>query len=285
MLGKALARALRNKFKVFGLGTKEKNTSNYIRCDIRSSKKIINAVSGLKPSVIVHTAALSDVEYCEKNPKEAYEINALGTRNIARAAKKNRAFLIYLSSDYVFNGKKISPYKETDRVCPVDIYGAAKLEGERFIRKILDDYLIVRTSWLFGPGRDNFVTQILKRTEKEKEMRIVADKFGSPTYTVDLACAIKDLISLFTVNCKRLTVNPVLHISNSGCCSRYEFTKNILGYAGIKRIKVNPVSFKDFGWSARRPTYSVLDNSRFQKLMGYKLRNWQEALREYVRKI
>jgi dTDP-4-dehydrorhamnose reductase len=296
MLGRAVCRVLRNKFEVYGLGKSKTISIRYIRCDIGSAKNLINAVSGIKPDILIHTAALSDVEYCENNPEQAYTVNTLGTKNIARACRINKAYLIYISTDYVFSGRKNRPYKETDKVCPVDIYGATKLEGERFVHNILDDYLIVRTSWLFGPGRDNFVTQILRRAKKEKEMKIIADKFGSPTYTIDLAHAIHDLILYFyanrtpltanrqplTANRQPLTANRILHVSNSGSCSRFEFTQRIINYAGIRGIKVKPVSFKDFGWSAKRPPYSVLDNSRFQKLMGYKLRPWQEALRNYI---
>lgn len=273
---------MRNKFKVFGLGTKDTRKGGYFKCDIRLYKALIDIVSQINPDVIIHAAAISDVEYCEKNPQEAFAVNARGTKNISCAAKKNQAFLIYLSTDYVFNGKKNKPYRETDQASPVNIYGVTKLEGEKFIQNILEDYLIIRTSWLFGPGRDNFVTQILRRAKTEKEMKIVSDKFGSPTYTLDLANAIRDLILLSSVKSTLFTVNSILHISNSSFCSRYEFSKKILEYAGIKGIKVKPISFKNFGWSAQRPTYSVLDNSCFQKLMGYKLRPWEEALREYV---
>jgi len=284
LLGRSLEKRLKNKFILFGLGRRKRKSINYVNCDLRDKKRLNRLFFQLRPDIVIHTAAISDVEYCEKNPQEAYEINALGTYNVCQACKKINAFLIYISTDYVFNGKRKKPYKETDKTIPINIYGKTKLEGERFIQTSLDRYLIIRTSWLFGPGRDNFVTQILKRVEKEKEMGIISDKFASPTYTVDLSSAICDLILLFTVNCNLFTVNRIIHISNSGFCSRYEFTKKILGYAEIKRIKIKPISSKDFGWQALRPRYSVLDNSRFQKLMGYTLRPWYEALREYIRK-
>ncbi len=282
LLGKALCGALKDKFKVFGLGSSGKSRARYIKCDIVRRNKLVTEFLRLKPDIIVHTAAMSDVDYCEMNPRKAGAVNSLGTKNIAYAAKKSGAFLIYISTDYVFNGRKKRPYREIDRVFPINIYGKTKLEGEEFVKRILDRYLIIRTSWIFGPGRDNFVTKIIQAANKVKNMKIVADKFGSPTYSCDLASAIRDIISL---NSGLSAMSSVVHISNSGYCSRFAFAKKIFKYTGASDVKIVPIKASEFSWSAERPAYSVLDNSKFKNMIGYKLRPWQEALREYLQKL
>lgn len=279
LLGKALCETLKGKFKVFGLGSSGKTRARYVKCDIRLRKKLVTEFLRLKPDIIVHAAAISDVDYCEKNPRKARAVNSLGTRNVSYAAKKSGSFLIYISTDYVFNGRKKRPYREIDRVFPINIYGKTKLEGEEFVRRILDKYLIIRTSWIFGPGRDNFVTEIIQVANKTKEIKIVADKFGSPTYSRDLASAIYDIIS---ISSELSNTDLILNISNSDFCSRFEFAKKIFKYTGVSDVKITPIKASEFNWLAERPAYSVLDNSKFKNIIGYKLRPWQEALREYT---
>ncbi|MCX5657836.1 MAG: dTDP-4-dehydrorhamnose reductase [Candidatus Omnitrophica bacterium] len=282
LLGKALCITLKDKFKVSGLSSSGKSRARYIKCDIRRRNKLVTEFLCLKPDIVVHAAAMSDVDYCQMNPREASAVNSLGTRNVAYAAKKSGAFLIYISTDYVFNGRKKRPYREADKTSPISIYGKTKLEGEEFVKRILDKYLIIRTSWLFGPGRDNFVTKIIQAANKVKNMKIVADKFGSPTYSYDLASAIRDIISL---NSGLLAMSSVVHISNSGSCSRFAFAKKIFKYTDASGVKIAPIKASEFSWSAERPAYSVLDNSKFKNIIGSKLRPWQEALREYLQMI
>lgn len=275
MLGGALCEELSPEYEIIAFGHKD--------CDITQRNQLITRVSQVNPRVIIHTAALTDVDACEVNIDEAYNVNAKGTETVALACEKIGALLIYISTDYVFDGRKNEPYLETDLPNPVNIYGKSKLEGEKLIPSILKKYLIIRSSWLFGKGRENFVNNIIERAKKEKVLSVANDKFSSPTYTVDLARAIKVLLTTYNL---RLTTDicGIYHITNSGHCSWYEYAKKILECAAIKDVKLVPISLSKFlNFKALRPKYSVLDNSRYRKATGKLLRPWPEAVTEYIK--
>ncbi len=264
MLGQALTGQLQEKGEDFtGLSHSD--------LDITDKKKVLEVFSSLKPSLVIHAAAWTDVDGCEREPKKAFLINEGGTENISMACMKNGANLVYISTDFVFDGKKKEPYTEDDKPNPINVYGASKLAGEEKVRQSLKSYYIIRSSWLFGQGRHNFVTRVLSWAKTQSPLKIVEDHVGTPTYTRDLARGIVQFIQ---------DSSPGLyHIANSGHASRYELAKAILAYSGHEEVEVIPVRHKDFSEVAHRPVFSALGTSR----VNLNLPHWQEALKDYLR--
>jgi dTDP-4-dehydrorhamnose reductase len=194
-------------------------------------------------------------------------------KNIALACRDTASLLVHISTDYVFDGTKHEPYQEADETHPLSVYGQSKLSGENFVRDILARYVIVRSLWLYGRGGNNFVATIHKRAQEKKELRVVNDQTGCPTYTHDLAHAIKALIE----------VNPqgIYHIANQGTCTWYEFARRIVALTNSP-ADVIPISSDELQRPAKRPAYSVLDCSRFGLATGMELRHWDAALQEYL---
>lgn len=226
-----------------------------------------------KPDVVINCAAHTAVDLCEEDIDNAYKVNAIGPRNLAITCEKVGAKFVQVSTDYVFDGKGEIPYKEDDITCPNSIYGKSKLMGEQFTKEFCSKYFIVRTAWLYGNG-NNFVKTMLKLSENNKELNVVNDQYGSPTSTVDLAKSIIELINT--------EYYGIYHGTCEGQCSWYDFAKKIFEINNID-IKVNPVTSEDFKRPAPRPQYSVLDNFMF-KLVGLNsFRNWEDALKEYLK--
>ncbi|MBU0549327.1 MAG: dTDP-4-dehydrorhamnose reductase, partial [Candidatus Omnitrophica bacterium] len=219
MLGSILTEVLSAEFEVKGIDIEDS--------DIIDTEKTTKIIKNYNPGIIIHTAGFTDVDECELNQKKAFSINSLGTKNVAGAANEVGATLFYISTDYVFDGKKSIPYTESDIPNPVNIYGKSKLEGEEIIRNNLTKYFILRTSWLFGPRGKNFVSTILQKAKENDRLQVVDDQVGSPTYTLDLADAIRFLLS--TLNSQLLSgYYGIYHITNAGSCSWYEFAKEII---------------------------------------------------------
>ncbi|MFQ5928348.1 MAG: dTDP-4-dehydrorhamnose reductase [Acidobacteriota bacterium] len=264
MLGQALCKVLA-KHSIYPLSSGD--------ADVTSLPTVRRVFSDLKPDWIIHTAAFTGVDEAESKPLEAYRVNALGTRNVALAAFENKSALLYYSTDYVFDGRQGRPYREWDPANPVNEYGRSKLAGEFFVRSLCPLHLIVRTSWLFGPGGSHFVRKVLERAKKEEHLNVVNDQRGSPTFSTDLAYMTLCLIE----GGKRGTY----HVTNSGDCTWYEFACEIAAVKGIP-IKVNPIDGSACSAPALRPVYSVLDNYLL-KLEGIPvLRPWQNALAAFL---
>lgn len=241
--------------------------------DITNLDEVYEKISLEKPDVVINCAAHTAVDLCEKDIDSAYKVNAIGPRNLAITCEKIGAKFVQVSTDYVFDGKSTRPYKEDDITCPNSIYGKSKLMGEQFTKEFCSKYFIVRTAWLYGNG-NNFVKTMLKLSENNKELNVVNDQYGSPTSTVDLAKAIIDLINT--------EYYGTYHGTCEGQCSWYDFAKKIFEINNID-IKVNPVTSEEFKRPAPRPEYSVLDNFMF-KLVGLNsFRNWEDALKEYLK--
>lgn len=244
--------------------------------DITNLDQTIQTLADVMPNVVINSAAYTDVDGCEQNLELAFKVNATGARNIAIACKRIGAAMVQISTDYVFDGKKGEAYKEFDRTNPLSIYGKSKLAGENYVKDILDKFYIVRTSWLYGMNGKNFVTTMLGLTTKMKELNVVNDQIGSPTYTPDLAQAILKLIQKPTYG--------TFNITNRGHCSWYQYAKEIFAIAGVD-LKVNAITTEELNRPAPRPNYSVLDNFCW-KLEGYApLRTYTEALKEYMNKL
>jgi dTDP-4-dehydrorhamnose reductase len=231
----------------------------------------ISAVASFEPDLVIHAAAMTDVDGCELDPDSAYNVNALGTQNVALACQRCDAPLLYVSTDYVFDGDKEEPYLEFDEPNPISVYGRSKLAGELFVRSLLNRFYIVRTAWLYSQGGDNFVNKILQLAEERKELSVVSSEVGSPTYASDLAEAIVRLIE-----------NPlygIYHLVNEGSCSRYEFAHKILELAGKSSFPLYPA--ETFDRPAKVPANAVLRNFCAATQLGITLRPWEEALRAY----
>jgi len=264
-LGSELIDLLSKDNEVYGFGHKE--------LDVTIKNRVMKIVSEVVPEIIIHCAAFTNVDGCESDIKTAFNVNTIGTGNVVVASKKVNSAMVYISTDYIFDGKKNSPYLESDVPNPISIYGISKYGGELIVKNLLNKFFIVRTSWLYDKRGKNFVNTILDITKDKKELKVVSDKVGSPTYVPDLAKAISSLIST--------KYYGIYHITNSGKCSWYEFAKEILKNAEIKNVKVIPVSTKELNRLASRPKYSVLANFNLEKIGIYKMRNWELALKDF----
>lgn len=258
--------------------------------DLTDRRRTMAALAAMAPDIIINCAAFTAVDACEEREAEAYQINAEAVGGLADLARQLKALLVHMSTDYVFDGRKRQPYRESDPVNPVSAYGRTKLAGETAITaSALDQYLIVRTSWLYGPGGANFVKTILGLAAEREELRIVADQIGCPTYTGDLADGIYRLIE--AVLTAEPNVQPglygVYHFSNSGQCSWYDLAVAAVDEArrlgqGFKVRSLLPITTAEYPRPARRPAYSVFCKDRFQAVTGYSVPAWQEGLRHYL---
>ncbi|BDZ71503.1 dTDP-4-dehydrorhamnose reductase [Methanobacterium petrolearium] len=249
------------------------STTTIWTLDITDIDKTIETVRNINPDVVVHAAAFTDVDGSESKADLAYHVNALGTRNVAVACRETDSALVYICTDYVFDGDKGSPYYEYDQTNPLSVYGKTKHLGEVYIRDLLDKFYIVRTSWLYGFHGPNFITTMLKLAKTHDKISVVSDQIGSPTYTLDLAKSIAQLIEK--------PAYGIYHITNSDHCSWFEYAQLIFEIAG-KNVELNPVTTEKFGSPAPRPKYSVLENYNW-KMEGYdKIRSYKEALKDYM---
>ncbi|MCK5161474.1 MAG: dTDP-4-dehydrorhamnose reductase, partial [Candidatus Aureabacteria bacterium] len=215
------------------------------------------------------------VDGCEKNRETAFRVNAEGPRNIAVNSSKYGARVIHISTDYIFDGQKGTPYTETDTPSPISVYGSSKLKGEKNVMAHAKDSLIVRTSWLYGPSGRNFVSTLANLPKNESVLKVVSDQKGKPTYTYDLAEAI--------LNAVEKQLKGVVNICNSGECSWYEFAIAIFNLLG-RKIDVKPVASEEYKRPAARPHNSVLSLDKYERETGHGIRHWKEALKKYMEK-
>ncbi|MGH9743471.1 MAG: dTDP-4-dehydrorhamnose reductase [Candidatus Acidiferrum sp.] len=244
--------------------------------DIRDLEQVRALVSRTKPDWIVLTAAYTDVDGSERNPELAFSVNARGTENVAKIAHEQGARLFYISTDYLFDGGSAQPYEPDHPIAPLNVYGESKAAGEKAILETHTEWCIARTSWLFGATGACFPEKILRAAETRPELTVVADQVGSPTYTRDLARAIRDLVLK--------DARGILSVTNEGACSWFEFAKEILNAAGRTAVRVSPITTAEAGRPARRPVYSVL-SPRSLHARGLRMRPWQEALSDYLEEL
>ncbi|HWR41452.1 MAG TPA: dTDP-4-dehydrorhamnose reductase [Patescibacteria group bacterium] len=242
------------------------------KMDISSHEQVREIFRQVRPEAVLHCAAYTQVDRAETDFDGAYRINVAGTRNVAAACLETDARMIYVSTDYVFDGVQNRPYREYDPVNPQSVYGRTKWLGEEMVRQVLGRHYILRTSWLYGEGH-NFVRTMLKLAREKDQLQVVNDQTGSPTLAKDLARVMLQLI--------RTDAYGTYHVSGNGCCTWYEFACRIFQLAGIS-IPVQPVTTACFAQPARRPVYSVLDNYLLAMTMGDSMRHWDEALQEYL---
>ncbi len=246
-----------------------------IRDYVRTSEAILTANS----DVVINTAAFHNVDACEDDPDQAFDVNAIAVRNIAQICQRSRALLVHISTDYVFDGRQGVPYKEGDRPNPLNVYGASKLAGERFVQEICERYLISRVASLFGASvsltKRSFVEMVLGKAERGESLMVVDDVVMSPTYAQDAARAILNLIDA-------LAPSGIYHLTNSGACSWFSFATEIFREAGVA-ADVRPTTIGAFSPKAARPRYTALDSQALSAAGLEQMRPWQEALGAYLR--
>jgi dTDP-4-dehydrorhamnose reductase len=271
-LGRALNQVLSEKAEITIINTDMGELTAYcpISLDITNLVAVMNFVQDLKPDVIINCAAHTAVDLCESDQERAYKINALGPKNLAVAANAVDAKLVQVSTDYVFDGESDKPYTEEDNTNPKSVYGTTKLAGEEFVKENCLKHFIIRTAWLYGEGK-NFVKTMLSLAEKNTEVRVVSDQFGSPTSALELARAISSLIDTESYG--------IYHGTCEGVASWYDFAVEIFRLSG-KSVKVNPITTDEYPTPAVRPKYSVLENKNLKSLNIY-MKSWKEALQEY----
>ncbi len=269
-LGRALAKVLRDDYQLFLYDVEE--------MDITSEKHSLSIVSQIQPDCIIHCAAFTRVDDCEKMQEEAYLVNAAGAANVAKAAEYCGAELIHVSTDYIFDGAgafesgRIRPYRETDQPNPINSYGRTKLEGEILVQNTCKRTYIVRTAWLYGEGH-NFVRTMLQLAGTGNPIRVVDDQKGNPTSALELARAIRKLMFSGQYG--------TYHATCEGECTWYAFAKRIFELAGLE-VHTTPITTAEYPTPAKRPKYSVLENAALRDRLGYEMAHWDKALAEYI---
>ena len=274
MLGRDLVKVLYSTFRTDKHSNWEVLEWDIDEIDIREEKRTVTKIESFRPEIVINVAGYTDVDGCESNEEKAFAVNAEGMKHVALGALRCRAKVVYLSTDYIFDGKKREPYLEDDPPNPLSVYGRSKWKGEQYVRELVEDALIVRTQWLYGRNGNNFVTSILRQVREKKVLSIVNDQIGSPTYTVDLSEAISVLL--------QYDARGVFHVANSDLCTWYTFGQAILKLSGVERVKVIPISSKELGRPAVRPPYSVLHCQKLKQVTGMILRPWSEALKDFL---
>ena len=241
-----------------------------------------SAFRKIGPDLVINTAAMHNVEECELNPSKAFEVNGLGPLNLARLSEELNFVLVHISTDYVFDGGKMSPYVELDLPLPLNVYGNTKLSGEYFVRTMAPRHFVVRVSGLFGrapcraKGGRNFVTSMLKLARERDEVRVRDDEVLSPTYTRDVASHVVKLAATEAFG--------LYHLGAQGQCSWYEFAKSIFDFAKVG-VNLNVASPGEFPTKIKRPRYSVLENAGIASLGLEPMLPWQDGLRRYLEEL
>lgn len=264
-LGKEFENFLKDKAEIYSF--------SHLELDVLNQELLIKKIQEIKPEIVINCSAYTKVDKAEEEKEECIKVNAIGAKNVSYASYKVGAKIIYFSTDYIFDGEKESPYTELDNPNPISTYGRSKLLGEIYTSKHNPNHLILRISWLYGINGRNFVKTIIKKAKEEKELKIVSDQKGSPTYTLDVVKQTWELIKKDKVG--------IYHSANQGETSWYEFAKKIIEKLKIN-VKISPIKTGKYPALAKRPKYSVLDNYLL-KLEGINImRDWETALNEFL---
>lgn len=244
--------------------------------DLTKEVDVQQFITNLKPTAIIHCAAYTAVDKAEDDQEKCWNVNVNGTQFLASAAKSVGAKFLYISTDYVFEGKGENPFLETNKPNPVGTYGLTKYEGEKRVRSILDEHFIVRISWVFGVNGNNFIKTMLKLSETRNELNVVGDQIGSPTYTYDLAELLLDMIQTDKYG--------IYHASNEGYCSWAEFADEVFEQRNLN-MKVNSISTEEYPTKALRPKNSRMSKERLQSNGFQSLPPWQDAVKRYLKEL
>lgn len=248
--------------------------------DLTDPDAVSERITQITPGLIINAAALTDVDRAQNSPEQTFDINTLGPRNLAEAAREVEADLVYISTDYVFDGTKDSPYTEDDEPRPINVYGRSKLAGEYITRKLWERSYVIRTGILYGSFGQNFVQGLLDKARHTPSIQAITDQVAAPTSTRDLAKAIRTIAFSGRYG--------LYHVVNSGQASRYELASVTLDEAAkyepdLAQVAIERISLAQAAKSAPRPPYTVLSPEKLAQELGYTMRNWQEPLREYVK--
>jgi len=255
------------------LGEHEVRGADLPEHDITDREGFSTLARDFEPDLILHPAAMTDVEGCARDPELAYRVNGMGTQNVALAAAEVGAELLTVSTNEVFDGRASSPYHEWALRNPINPYGRSKLAAEWYTERLLDRFYIVRTAWLYAPGGRNFPHRIIELVDELGGLRVVTDEVGNPTYVEDLAEAIVRLIGTHAYG--------VYHLVNEGAASRYDFAQEILRLSGRESVPLEAITLADFERLSSPPPYAPLDNTAAAAL-GIRLRPWREALADFL---
>ena len=242
--------------------------------DISNFERVIEVFKEIKPSIVINCAAYNLVDRAESFPFEAIKVNFLGVANLILACNNYKAKLIHFSTDYVFDGSKEGLYTEEDNPNPLNEYGKSKLFGEYFIKERMEDYLIFRTSWVYGEGKQNFIYKLLQWAQAQDYLRIACDEFSVPIST--------ETIVEITLKAINAGLTGLYHLVNSGYAFRYEWAKEVFRIKGIRKF-IYPAYQADFNLPAKRPKFSAMSNEKICKNLGIKIKNWKEELREVLK--
>jgi dTDP-4-dehydrorhamnose reductase len=293
-LGAALTREYRDKFDVVGF--------NHAQLHLTNFDQVREKVTALDFDVLINCAAFTNVDLCETEREQAFQINAEAPRVLAEICREKKAKLIHFSTDYVFDGEKREPYTEDDAAKPISFYGESKREGEKLVLQTQDRHLVVRVSWVFGPDRPSFIDGVINRARENEHVEAIADKFSTPTYTLDIAQMLLKVVAVVAdrgqFEAKRESrsagvsdpgYSGILHFANAGECSWQEYAQFSLDCCRslgipLKAKTVGALKLSDMkSWIARRPVYSVLSTTRYIATTGTSPRTWRGAVADYVR--
>jgi dTDP-4-dehydrorhamnose reductase len=266
LLGRVLLEEWSPNDDVTGIGSRD--------VDVRDRSRLHACFARLRPECAVLAAAYTDVDGCERNHKLAHDVNCIGTANVAHECREVGSQLLFVSTDYVFDGCKSVPYDTDDDLNPLSVYGQSKAEAESAVHEVLPHACIARTSWLFGANGRCFPNTILTAARKGRKLSVVDDEIGRPTYNRDLAQAI---VKLCTTGAQ-----GIVHASNSGSCSWHQFACQVLRVAGFADVPVETIRTEDLSRPARRPKHSVLSLSSLEAF-GIQMRPWQDTIADYIR--
>ena len=241
--------------------------------DLMNNNMIQNFIMNLKPEAIIHCAAYTAVDQAEEEVEICYQINAEAVKVIAECAKTLDIPMIYISTDYVFDGTKASEYVETDIPNPINVYGASKLKGEQYVQQLLEKFYIVRISWVFGINGNNFIKTMQRLGNEQDQLNIIHDQVGSPTYTAHLAPLLVDMIETDQYG--------IYHATNEGYCSWYEFAAEIFKQSQLD-VTLHPITTDQYKTKAKRPLNSKMSKQKLSDYGFHRLPTWQEALKNYI---
>lgn len=247
--------------------------------DLTDEKAVETYIANGDFSHIINCAAFTAVDKAETEQALCLKVNCDAVKNIATVAASLGVKVLHISTDYVFDGKAYKPYRESDKVNPVSAYGTSKRKGEMVLLSMCPDAIILRTAWLYSPHSANFVKTMLKLGSERKELNVVCDQIGTPTYAYDLAQAIGAIVFA------RQWISGIYHFTNEGACSWYDFAKAIHRFAGIADCHINPIPTEDYPTLATRPHYSVLDKTLIKKTYGIQIPHWEDSLQKCIERM
>ena len=267
MLGSDLMAQFKHRHEVIGMDLDE--------IDITSASECRKVVTENNPQLIINAAAYTNVDACETDREACFAVNAEAVKNIAEACRGNNITVIHYSTDYVFDGNGSRPYREDDPCKPINMYGASKLAGEKHLSALTNNFIIIRTAWLYGAHGKNFVQAILDRARATGKLTVVDDQTGSPTCTRDLAAATELLVDK--------NARGIFHVTNRGSCTWFDFARKILKEARLETVELLPMKTSDLQRAAKRPAYSVLGMQKFITTTGKTMQPWQLAFQDYYK--